>query len=260
MPPKGAKRWSPDELKNQFDLAAERKNERHASFIKYADLKEIWNATPQGEKDSRLILLLRRYIVGSSKIPARLEERLRRDYIRVISVLASISWTKWEEFREIFSEEWDEQENNTSPRRTDKALPFVSAALGSRGFLGASGPLFYEAQFFFCPIVIRYEQTNTGCRGARVPVVSSKWIGDGASGNVFEEVVAPGYIEVSDQQDLNTTVSDTLSCQCYNHFVIMQTNKSCLGQSSRSQIHTSQRKLPWRKQKRTTPPIIPYTT
>lgn len=207
--PKGAKltgRWSPEELKDQFAHVAERKKITNASFIKYADLKELWNTTPQGERESRLVLLLRRHIVGNPKIPSRLEERLRRDYLRILSILVYISWTRWKDFREIFIESWDEQEDRTATRRHDTALPFSPEALESDDFLGSRGSSFYENQFFFSPIVIRYEQINTSRKGSRVPVISSRKIGEGAYGKVFEEVVAPGYIEVSEQHDLNTTV------------------------------------------------------
>ncbi|GAB7347541.1 hypothetical protein MBLNU459_g4434t3 [Dothideomycetes sp. NU459] len=203
---KGAKsKWSPEELKAQFEQVAEPKNNTSAKFVKYADLKRLWNTVPQGEKDTRLVLLLRRYVLDAHKIPARLEEKLRKDYLRIISTLVYISWTRWSDLRKIFIDSGNISNSQSATARDDTAIPFALEVLESSDFLHKYGLTFYDAQFFFSPITIRYETISKSHKCSRMPIISSKKIGEGASGNVFEELIAPGYIEVTESHDLNTT-------------------------------------------------------
>lgn len=213
--PKGAKyKWNLEEVKEQFDQIAERKDIPDARFIKNHDLREIWDRPPQGETQSRLVLLVRRYIVKGHYFPPRFEHQLRDDYLRVISILVYITWTKWEEFREIFIEQYDQQQDQVIIKRKDMNLPFSLDNLRSQNFLDRFGSAFYDSQFIFSPIVVRYQSINKSRIGSRLPVISSAKIGEGGSGVVFAETIAPGYLEVSENQDLNTVVSSRIYGIC----------------------------------------------
>ncbi|KAF1349798.1 kinase-like domain-containing protein [Delphinella strobiligena] len=178
-------------------------------FVKEADLKRVWNEVPAGQQQSRLGLLVRNLydLPPDDATAATWLSSLEHRFLKVISILVHISWDKWKDFLQIFVGDTFDPTTPNQKSRADSDLPFADrTTLTSDNFLGPRyGLTFYEFQYIFIPIKIGNwlaEKDNHSIKTlrfrTRLPVLETKEIGHGASGNVFIETIAPGYFRIED--------------------------------------------------------------
>jgi hypothetical protein len=124
-------------------------------------------------------------------------------YWKAFSILILVNFSEWDRFHSMF----------IYPQRSDSRLPFPLVDLIDETFLGSHlGSLFYEAQWAFCPFVITERQDPLVLRDmnldCRFPFIAkSKKVGDGGSGFVSKQVVAPGYLRTNHGSSVNHKVS-----------------------------------------------------
>ena len=138
--------------------------------------------------DSELRAVWQEYTL-SSIFPARrwtLEQwqRIRTEYLKVLSILIWIDWTPLaENFRAVFF---------TNRDRSDAKLPF---SLEKLAFLGGSALTFFQSQFAFLPVVIQDldEMFVHNLKPLeRLPFIQEACdIGSGGFGDITKVVIAP---------------------------------------------------------------------
>lgn len=149
------------------------------AFISDPDVESIW-VSP------RVRILLQVYCGCSEKDLDRLSALVYQDYIKVISILVYMRWSKWSSFLEKFV---------FQVNRSDRHLPFKD--IENHNFLGEDyGFDFSSYQCYFLPIKIgeRWDDAFVYPDTYRLPVLKSDVIGWGASGIVYKEEIAPGCI------------------------------------------------------------------
>lgn len=198
-----------EETKRLLDRATQ--NPEHAlsdGFVVEADLERIWTET-------RVKQLLRLCCNCPGRNLDQVSATVIEHYLKTISILTYISWTKWPIFPDIFMGKSSTWEFAHKHHRSDEDLPFTSLdELRSARFMDTFGSSFYQHQYLFIPIKIGDPQpvVNEGkCPTSlpdpicaiytehyRLPVIGTTRIGGGASGEVFEETVASGCIALGD--------------------------------------------------------------
>jgi hypothetical protein len=148
-------------------------------------LEELWNITHNRQFYSRQPWYDRKW--------DRTNEM--REYIKIISILILARFEHWQKFREIFIRH----------NRKDEGLPFCKADLEDDNFLGPDfGPSFWEHQWIACPLVIEerekpYELTGESAK-RRFPYLNKPvCIGDGATGDVYKQVIAARHVRSSER-------------------------------------------------------------
>jgi hypothetical protein len=125
-------------------------------------------------------------------------------YVQIMSILICTSFSKWDDFRAIFI---------NSMQRQDQDLPFDLTTLQREDFLGKIyGKQFFTSQFQFCPVRIQ-ERSGVYHMNSqkRFPWVDksndmSKPIGEGAFGKVMKRTIAAGFLEY-ENRTINARVS-----------------------------------------------------
>ncbi|KAF2647557.1 kinase-like protein [Lophiostoma macrostomum CBS 122681] len=133
-----------------------------------------------------------------------------REYNKIISILILARFTGWDKFEEIF----------ITGKRNDTGLPFPKSELERTDFLGRDfGPNFWKEQWAVCPLVIKEQQDPYKLTGdlanQKLPYLGKpKPIGDGATGDVYEQEVAARHIQFSERGDLTENVkSKKIACK-----------------------------------------------
>lgn len=113
-------------------------------------------------------------------------------------------------------------------RRTDNDLPFDRKELQATEWLGPrDGDEFFQKQWIFCPFVIierqkPYDETELQME-RRMPFIQKRQpIGEGASAEVYMEVVAPYYLEYNPtptRKAINKTVSVLIRIKFHSYGV-----------------------------------------
>lgn len=114
---------------------------------------------------------------------------------KILSILIFIHFEEWEDFKRIFL---NHTTINGARDRTDSHLPFNSH---SRLFDNHANRDFLQKQYIFIPVVLVKETRHSGNHAIeygeqyRMPFIKSEFIGDGATGTVFKELVAKNYFQ-----------------------------------------------------------------
>ncbi|KAH8731911.1 kinase-like domain-containing protein [Phaeosphaeriaceae sp. PMI808] len=136
----------------------------HGFYTNQAWYQEIWDKTNEMEK-----------------------------YLRIMSILIYISFSKWQNFKEIFID---------IGNRTDESLPFELEELRDPTFLdGIVGGLFYDYQWIFCPIsIIEREKLYEVRDHERLPWIDKPIALDPEkTGVVVRRTIAANYLTYNNQ-------------------------------------------------------------
>jgi hypothetical protein len=168
-----------------------------SKFVTRYDINAIWH---ERDRFHRLIFQLQNRYKWC--IP-RVATTLKAKYVKIISILATIKWNKWEMFDAIFLNQRD---------RDDDALPFQDGnLLAHDSFLGDDGFDFFNYQWVFLPIVVPFRQKRVCEAEERLPFLyDPRPINKGAHGSVTREYIPPGYFVVDRDGTTNQSVSSIL--------------------------------------------------
>lgn len=112
---------------------------------------------------------------------------VRKNLIKVLSILVAIRWEDWSRFEDIFLE------GRRRRLREDSSLPFALASLEDDSFLGMSfASDFLNVQHAYIPIVVEEGESKIYPRTRPLPFLKSRSsnIGVGGFGVVTKEVIA----------------------------------------------------------------------
>ena len=128
-------------------------------------------------------------------------QKIRAEYLKVLSILICIDWTDLELlFRPYFFMRPDQDRN-------DASLPLSETQLG---FLRRSAHLFSQMQYAFIPVIIEEHDTRyiQQLRSKeRLPFIEdSLEIGSGGFGVVSKVIIAPEYLFHTDNRTKNSEV------------------------------------------------------
>jgi hypothetical protein len=167
------------EINSELYNALHRKNDDTSlRFVCDDDLKKIWT-------QERIEKISKGFKWAKEKT------LVQKQFVKVLSTLVWIHWDDWESFGDHFL---------NVPKRSDNDLPLRDTTfLGSGSF--ANG--FAADQYIFMPVVLEEDDpvSNPGAdflyysKHHRLPFLSSKKIGQGSSGTVTKEEIAPGYFK-----------------------------------------------------------------
>ncbi|KAI9376360.1 kinase-like domain-containing protein [Aspergillus egyptiacus] len=178
-----------DTLKYAFRDAEQRKNYQFKEFIRRRSLEDIWT-------EPRLIQFMQCF--RGSFLESDIET-IRRNFLQTISILVVSDWDRdqWKNFRKIFLE---------IPDRTDQHIPnYNRTTLINPTFLGKDSVAreFLRNRYMFCPVDINQGMNHKWEEGWRLPFLDwpsgsgeSAVIGEGGSGRVTKELVAPEHLHL----------------------------------------------------------------
>jgi hypothetical protein len=112
---------------------------------------------------------------------------IRKNLIKVLSILVAIRWDDWSRFRTIFLI------GEARRVREDSSLPFALSALEEGSFLGMSfASDFLNVQHAYIPIVVEQGESRIYPRTRPLPFLKSRssQIGAGGFGVVTKEIIA----------------------------------------------------------------------
>lgn len=169
-------------IRGELENARKRGDEDGLDFICEDDIYAVWNL-------QRVQTLSR----GLGWDQPTLQERVLKDFRKILSILVSIHWDEWDTFKRIFLDHTD-----TIGRldRTDEQLPFTFEIL-SHQFLHNLNHrrTFFSRQYIFIPVVLIEETPYQSSHPeyfklCRMPFLRSEQIGEGSTGLVTKELVA----------------------------------------------------------------------
>ncbi|KAF4540676.1 Ankyrin repeat protein [Lasiodiplodia theobromae] len=154
----------------------------NSRIILEQDLRELW--TQDGNDD---------FYKTKSWYSGNINSKfMSENFLKILSILVLLNFRNWESFKTMFID---------TERRTDNDLPFDRKELQATEWLGPrDGDEFFQKQWIFCPFVIierqkPYDETELQME-RRMPFIQKRQpIGEGASAEVYMEVVAPYYLE-----------------------------------------------------------------
>ena len=163
-------------------------------FITPHILEEIWTDELLAD------LFAGTELSGGSWLP-----RLKDGHLKILSILVVISWSKWDQFKDIFI---------NHPGRTDQDLPLDESAIDGTYFDKAQLEKFVESQSRFLPTTI-IENRDIDCRFEfQMPFETQpKRISEkGSYSSVEKVVIVSGHYE-DRERGINVNVSTPLLSQ-----------------------------------------------
>lgn len=175
------------EVKQCIWEALKNKDKEHLRFICAHDIEQIWTLP-------RIAQLSK----GSNWSTHELQTRAQKHFVKIMSTLIWIKWDYWDEFGRLFLEHRDA---DSYLDRTDKQLPLQDTSFLQTEELQT---IFRDQQYLFNPVVIMEDDEDASdidihysekySEKHRMPFLKTEMIGEGSSGTVTKEVIAPGYL------------------------------------------------------------------
>ena len=190
-----------NEVREQLESRTHNREYPKERFISLKTLEEIWT-----------VECLKRFLdILKLDYDINLAPYVRRNLIKVLSILVTIRWDDWSRFEAIFLD------RDGRRAREDSSLPFALSALEDNSFLGMSfASDFLNVQHAYTPIVVEEGESKIYSRTRPLPFLKSQssQIGAGGFGIVTREVVASHQFKPKSEYKLDLISVGSIPLYC----------------------------------------------